>query len=138
MSPSPPALNLSWHQGLSNESALRITWPKYWSFSFSPSNEHSGLISFSITSLISLQSKGLSRVFSNTTVQKHQFFGAQPSLWSNFHIFMVQLSHPYMTTGKTIALTRQTFDTTVDTIGTADFTCSMISSLLFRTMPMVE
>ena len=50
-----------------------------------------------LTGLISLQSKGLSRVFSNTTVQKHQFFGTQPSLWS-------QLSHPYMTTGKTIAL----------------------------------
>ena len=51
--------------------------------------------------MISLQSKGLSRVFSNTTVQKPKFFGAQASLWSN--------SHPYMTTGKTIALTRQTF-----------------------------
>ena len=58
----------------SNESALHIKWPKYWSFSFniSPSIEHPGLIS--------LQSKGLSRVFSNTTVQKHQFFGAQLSL----------------------------------------------------------
>ena len=54
------------------------------------------------TGWISLQSKALSRVFSNTTVQKHQFFGAQLSLY-------VQLSHPYMTTGKTIALTRQTF-----------------------------
>ena len=54
------------------------------------------------TCWISLQSKGLSRVFSNTTVQKHQFFGAQLSL-------IVQLSHPYMTTGKTIALTRWTF-----------------------------
>ena len=54
------------------------------------------------TGLISLQSKGLSRVFSNTTVQKHQFFGTQV-------FFMVQLSYPYMTTGKTIALTRQTF-----------------------------
>ena len=53
------------------------------------------------TGWISLQSKGLSRVFSNTTVQKHQFFGAQVSLWSN--------SHPYKTTGKTVALTRQTF-----------------------------
>ena len=64
----------------SNESAVRIRWPKYWSFSFSisPSNEHSGLIS--------LQSKGLSRVFSNTTVQKHQFFGTQLSSQSNFHI----------------------------------------------------
>ena len=61
----------------SNESALRIRWPKYWSFSFSisPSNEYSGL-----NGLISLQSKGLSRVFSDTTVQKHQFFGIQLSL----------------------------------------------------------
>ena len=59
----------------SNESVLCIRWPKYWSFSISisPSNEHSGLISFRI----SLLSKGLSRVFSNTTVQKHQFFSTQ-------------------------------------------------------------
>ena len=65
----------------SNESALRMRWPKYWSFSFniSPSNEHPGLISFRMD-WISLQSKDLSRVFSNTTVQKHQFFGAQLSL----------------------------------------------------------
>ena len=64
----------------SNESVLRIRWPKYWRFSFSisPSNEYSRLIS--------LQSKGLSRVFSNTTVQKHQLFSAQLSLWSNSHI----------------------------------------------------
>ena len=63
----------------SKESVLRIRWPKYWSFSFSisPSNEHSGLISFRIDCLIALQSKGLSRVFFNTTVQKHQFFGSQ-------------------------------------------------------------
>ena len=90
----------------SNELALCISWPKYWSFSFStsPSNEYSGLISLSLrlTGLISLLSKRLSRVFSSTTVQKHQFFSAQLSL-------CVQLSHPYMTTGKTIALTRQTF-----------------------------
>ena len=66
----------------SNESALRIRWPKYWSFSFniSPSNEYSGLISFRMDWLDLLQSKGLSRVFSNTTVQKHQFFSAQLSL----------------------------------------------------------
>ena len=72
----------------SNESALHIMWPKYWSFSFniSPSNEHPGLISFRMDWLIPLQSKGLSRVFSNTTVQKHQFFGAQPSSQSNSHI----------------------------------------------------
>ena len=86
----------------SSESILRIRWPKYWSFSFSnsPSNEHSGLISFRID-WISLQSKGLSRVFSNTTVQKHQFFSSA--------FFIVQHSHPYITTGKTTALTRQTF-----------------------------
>ena len=62
----------------SNESVLHIRWPKYWSFSFSlsPSNEYSGLISFRMDWLISLQSKGLSRVFSSTTAQMHQFFGA--------------------------------------------------------------
>ena len=66
----------------SSESALHIKWPKYWSFSFSisPSNEYSGMISFRIDCLISLQSMRLSRVFSSTTVQKHQFFGTQPSL----------------------------------------------------------
>ena len=72
----------------SKESALRITWPKYWSFNFNirPSNEYSRLISLEWTGWISLQSKGLSRVFSNTTVQKHQFFGTQLSLQSNSHI----------------------------------------------------
>ena len=71
----------------SNASTLRMRWPKYWSFSFSisPSNEHLGLIS-SMDCWISLQSTGLSRVFSNTTVQNHQFFGAQLSSQSNFHI----------------------------------------------------
>ena len=63
----------------SNESVLRVRWPKYWSFSFniSPSSEHAGLISFRMDGL---DLKGLSRVFSNTTVQKHQFFSAQPRL----------------------------------------------------------
>ena len=63
----------------SNESTLRIRWPKYWSFSFniSPSNEHQDWSPLGWTGWISLQSKGLSTVFSNTTVQKHQFFGAQ-------------------------------------------------------------
>ena len=71
----------------SNESAVGIRWPKYWNFSFctSPSNEYSGLISFRSDWFI-LQSKGVSRVFSNTTVLKHQFFTAQPSLWYNSHI----------------------------------------------------
>ena len=72
----------------SNESVFLIRWLKYWSFSFSisPSNEYSGIISFRIDWWISLQSKGLSRVFSNTTVQKHQFFTAQLSLQSNSNI----------------------------------------------------
>ena len=66
----------------SNESVLCIRWPKYWSFSFSisPSNEYSGLIIFRIDWLIFWQSRRLSRVFSNTTVQKYQFFGTQLSL----------------------------------------------------------
>ena len=89
----------------SNESALCIRWPKNWSFSFSisPSSEHPGLISFRIDWLVSLQSKGISRIFSNTTGQKHQFFNSQPSLWCN------SSCHQYMTTGKTTALTKQTF-----------------------------
>ena len=81
----------------SNESALCIRWPKYWSFSFSirPSmNKYSGLISFRTDWLDLLQTKGLSRVFSNTTVQKHQFFGAQLSLWSNSHIHTRLLEKP--------------------------------------------
>ena len=80
----------------SNELALRIRWPKYWSFSFniSPSNEHPGLISFRMDWLDLLASKGLSRVFSNTTVQKHQFFGAQLSSQSNFHIHTWPLEKP--------------------------------------------
>ena len=80
----------------SNESTLPMRWPKYWSFSFSisSSNEHSGLISFRMdTGWTSLQSKGLSRVFSNTTVQKHQFC-AQLSSQSNSHIHTWPLEKP--------------------------------------------
>ena len=68
-----------------NETLLLIRWPKYWSFSFgiSPSNDYSELISFRIDWFDLLKSKGLSRVFSNTTVQKHQFLSAQLSLWSS-------------------------------------------------------
>ena len=70
----------------SSELALYIRWPKYWSFSNSPSNEYSRLSSFIIDWFDPLKFKGFSRVFSNTTVQKPQFFGAQLSLWSNSHI----------------------------------------------------
>ena len=79
LSPSPPALNPSSIRVFSSESTPLMRWPKYWSFSISisPSNEHPGLISFRMDWL---QSKGLSRVFSNTTVQKASFFGAQLSL----------------------------------------------------------
>ena len=81
--PIPPSIRV-----FSNESTLRMRWPKYWSFSFniSPSNEQPGLISFRMGWWISFQSKGLSGVFSNTTVQKHQFFSTQLSLWSSSHI----------------------------------------------------
>ena len=87
----------------SNESVLRIRWPKYWSFNFSisPSNEYLGLISFRMGWLALLAVQGTLTVFSNTTVQK-------PQLWHSA-FFIVQLSHPYMITGKTIALTRRTF-----------------------------
>ena len=88
----------------SNESSLCIRWPKYWSFSFSvsPSNEYSGCFPLGLTGLISLLSKGLSRVFSSITIQKASI------LWCSA-FFMVQLSHLYMTTGKTTALTTWTF-----------------------------
>ena len=79
----------------SNESDLCIRWPKYWSFSISASNEYPGLISFRIDGLALLAVQGALRVFSNTTVQKHQFFSVQLSIQSNSH--------------QTIALTRQTF-----------------------------
>ena len=81
-----------------SELALCIKWPKYWSFSFSinPFNEYSGLISLGLTGLISLLSRRLSRVFSNTTVQKHHFFGAQPSLWFNSHIHTWLLEKPLL------------------------------------------
>ena len=86
----------------SSESVLCTMWSKCWSFSFSisPSHEYSGLTSFRMDCWISFLSKGHSRVFCNMAVQKHQFFGTV--------FFIVHLSHAYMTTGKTIALTRQT------------------------------
>ena len=91
LSSIPPSIRV-----FSNESALHIRWLKYWSFSFSisPSNEHPGLISFRMDWLDLLQSKGLLRVFSNTTVQKHQFFCAQLSSQSNSHIHVWPLDKP--------------------------------------------
>ena len=95
-SPSPPAFNLSQHQVFSSESVLHIRWPKNWSFSFSISlsSEYSGLILFRINWLDLLAVQRLSRVFSNTIVQKHQFFSAQLSLWSNSHIHTWLLEKP--------------------------------------------
>ena len=80
----------------SSGSALWIGWPKYWSFSFSiiPSKEHPGLVSFRMDWLDLLAVQGLSRDFSNTTVQKHQFFGAQLSSQSNSHIHTRPLEKP--------------------------------------------
>ena len=81
-----------------SESALRIKWPKYWSFSLSisPSNEYSGLILLELTGLITLQSTELLRISSITTVWKHKFFSAQPSLWSSFHTWTWLLEKPYL------------------------------------------
>ena len=92
--PIPPSIRV-----FSNESTLRMKWPKYCSFSFSisPSKQHPGLMDWSPsewTGWISLQSNGLSRVFSNSTVQKHQFFGAQLSSQSNSHIHTWPLEKP--------------------------------------------
>ena len=103
-SPSPPALNLSQHQIFSNESVLCIRWRKYWSFSFSisPSNECLGLISFRMDWLDLLAVQGTLK----SLLQHHS---SKASILRHSAFFIVQLSHPYMATGKTIALTRRTF-----------------------------
>ena len=97
--PIPPSIRV-----FSNESALRMRWPKYWSFSFciSPSNEHPGLISFRMDWLNLLGVQGTLK----SLLQHHS---SKASIRQRSAFFTVQLSHPYMTTGKTIALTRQTF-----------------------------
>ena len=96
--PIPPSIRV-----FSNESALRIMWPKYWSFSFnSPSNDHSGLISFRMDWLDLLTVQGTLK----SLLQHHS--SKTSVLWCSA-FFTVQLSHSYMTTGKTIALTRWTF-----------------------------
>ena len=95
----PPSIRV-----FSNESTLRMRWPKYWSFSFSisPSNEHPGLISFRMVWLDRLAVQG--------TLKSHlQHYSSKPSILQHSAFFTVQLSHPYTTTGKTTALTRQTF-----------------------------
>ena len=100
----------------SNESALCIRWPKYWSFSFniSPSNEHPGLISFRTDWLDLLAVQGTLQSF----LQHHS---SKTSILLHSAFFIAQLSHPYMTTGKTIALTRRTF-------------VGKVMSLLFNTL----
>ena len=103
-SPSPPAFSLSQHQGLFSESALCIWWPGYWSFSFgiSPSNEYSELISLRMDWLDLLEVQGILK----SLLQHHS---SKASILQCSAFFLVQLSHAYMTTGKTIALTRRTF-----------------------------
>ena len=99
LSPIPPSIWV-----FSNESTLHIRWPKYWSFSFSisPSNEHPGLISFRMDRLGLLAAQGTLK----SLLQHHS---SKASILGHSGFFTVQLSHPYMTTGKTIALTRWTF-----------------------------
>ena len=103
-SPSPLAPNPSSIRVFSNESTLRMRWPKYWSFSFSiiPPKEHPGLISFRMDWLDLLAVHGTLK----SLLQHHS---SKASILRCSVFFTVQLSHPYMTTGKTIALTRQTF-----------------------------
>jgi len=102
--PSPPAPNPSQHQSYSNESTLRMRWPMYWSFSLSisPSKEHLGLVSFRMDWLDLLAVQGTLK----SLLQHHS---SKASILRRSAFFTVQLSHPYMTTGKIIALTRRTF-----------------------------
>ena len=109
----------------SNESVLHIRWPKYWSFSFSisPSNEYSGLISFRMDWLDLLAVQGTLK-----SLLRHH--SSKASILQHSAFFMVQLSYPYMTTGKTIALTRQTF------VGKVMFLLfNMLSGLVIAFLP---
>ena len=118
--PIPPSIRL-----FSNKSTLRMRWPKYWSFSFSisPSNEYSGLISFGMDWLNLLAGQGTLK----SLLQHHS---SKASILWHSAFFTVQLSHPYMTTGKTIALTRQTF---VDKVMSLLF--NMLSRLVITVLP---
>ena len=119
----PP--NPSQHQGLFNEPTLCMRWPKYWSFTFniSPSNEHPGLISFRMDWLDLLEVQGTLK----SLLQHHS---SKASIFWCSAFLTVQLSHPYMTTGKTIALTRQTF---VGKVMSLLF--NMLSSLVITFLP---
>ena len=110
------------------ESTLHIRWPKYWSFSFSisPSNEYSGLISFRIDWLVL-------RAVQVTLKSLLQHHSSKASILWHSAFFIVQLSHPYMTTGKTIALTRQTF---ADKVMSLLF--NMLSSLVITFLPRIK
>ena len=114
-SPAPPAFNLPQHQGPFKEFALHIRWPRYWNFRFSisPSNEYSGLMSFRIDwfDLVAVQG----------TLKSLQHHSSKASIFQCSAFFVDQLSHPYMTTGKTVTLTIQTF-------------VSKVMSLLFNTL----
>ena len=108
----------------SNESALHIRWPKYWSFSFniSPTNEHPGLVTFRMDWLDILAVQGTL----NSLLQHHS---SKASILQHSAFFTVQLSHPYMTTGKTIALTRWTF------VGKISLLFNMLSRLVITFLP---
>ena len=118
--PIPPSIRV-----FSNESALPIRWPKYWSFIFniSPSNEHSGLISFRMDWLDLLAVQWIPK----SLLQHHS---SKASILWHSTFFIVQLSHPYMTTGKTVALTRWTF---VDKVMSLLF--NMLSRLVITFIP---
>ena len=124
-SPSPPALNLSQHQGLFQWVSSSHRWPKCWTFSFSitPSNEHPGLISFMMDWLDLLAVQGTLK-----SLFQHHSWKTSILLCSDF--FIVQMSHPHMTTGKTIALTRQNF---VDKVMSLLF--NMLSRLVIAFLP---
>ena len=118
--PIPPSIRV-----FSNESTLHMRWPKYWSFSFSisPSSEHPGLISFRINWLDLLAVQGTLK----SLLQHHS---SKASIFQCSAFFIVQLSYPYMTTGKTIALTRQAF---VDKVMPLLF--NMLSRLVITFLP---
>ena len=126
LSPSPPAFSLPSIRVFSNESALCIRWPKYWSFSFSPSNEHSGLISFRMGWLDLLSVQG-------TLKSLLQYHSSKASILWHSAFFIVQNSHPYMTTGRTIALIRWTFVGKVTSL-----LFNMLSGLVITFLPRIK